>query len=102
MLQFDHACTVQELREKSDPKKTSITLFSRSRIAFIVSLILTGAILMLLIIPVYSLWKLTTGQQNPSMTAIIGVLALSTFGFSFVSSTFTKAKRHEMLAAAAG
>jgi len=59
-------------------------------------------ILALLIVPVYILWKLTRVTESNTTTAvIIGVLLVFTLVFSGVLSLFTRAKRHEILAAAA-
>ncbi len=67
-----------------------------------VTLIITGMILALLIIPVYILWNLTRDIQSSKTVAItIAVLLVSTLIFSVVLSLFTRAKRHEVLASAA-
>ncbi|KAH6668723.1 hypothetical protein B0J14DRAFT_703559 [Halenospora varia] len=89
-----------ERREKADP--TSIRLFSRDRVNIAVSLIITLTIVALLIIPIYVLWKLTNGEQTQKKSSlIIGILLIFTLVFSGVLSLFTRAKRHEILAAAA-
>jgi len=94
----------KDLRRKTDFKKSSIILYSRTRINMVVSLIITLVILALLIIPVYLLWHLTrSGEFTNATTAVmIGVLLVFTLVFSGVLSLFTRAKRHEVLAAAAG
>jgi hypothetical protein len=93
---------LKDLRAKADPKATGIILYSRSRIDFVVTLIITGMILALLIIPVYILWNLTRSIQSTKTVAIIiAVLLISTLVFSGVLSLFTRAKRHEVLASAA-
>jgi hypothetical protein len=92
----------QELREKADPKASGIILYSRERIDFVVSLIITMVILALLIVPVYILWHLTRVTESTTVVAIIvGVLLVFTLVFSAVLSLFTRARRHEILASAA-
>ncbi|TVY46033.1 hypothetical protein LSUB1_G000184 [Lachnellula subtilissima] len=91
---------IRELRAKADPKE--VRLFSRARIDILVSLIILLVIVALLIGPVYILWQLTTSSQSvKSINLIIVVLLLFTLLFSGVLSLFTRAKRHEILAAAA-
>ena len=61
-------------------------------------------ILFLLIIPIYVLWhlagQLEKGQASASAVTI-GVLLVFTLIFSAVLSLFTRARRHEILGAAA-
>jgi hypothetical protein len=61
-------------------------------------------ILFLLIIPIYVLWRLAgqlaKGQASASAVTI-GVLLVFTLIFSAVLSLFTRARRHEILGAAA-
>ena len=68
------------------------------------SFVLTIIILALLIVPVYWLYKLSSrddaGTENV-FSLILGVMVLFTFAFSIVLSAFTRAKRREVLAAAA-
>jgi len=68
------------------------------------SFVLTITILALLIVPVYWLYKLSSRDDAGSekvFSLILSVMILFTFAFSVVLSTFTRAKRHEVLAAAA-
>jgi hypothetical protein len=59
-------------------------------------------ILALLIIPIYLLYHLADGVESPRSNAIcIGILLTFTLFFSACLALFTKAKRHEILAAAA-
>ncbi|KAF4630953.1 hypothetical protein G7Y89_g7180 [Cudoniella acicularis] len=94
----------ENLRQKTDPKATNIILYSRERINIVVSLLITLMILALLIVPVYILWKLTRTANftNTRTAVIIGLLLVFTLVFSVVLSLFTRARRHEVLAAAAG
>jgi uncharacterized protein DUF6594 len=59
-------------------------------------------ILALLIVPIYLLYHLVTALGSNRTDAIcMGVLLVATLAFSAVLSIFTRAKRHEVLAAAA-
>ena len=61
-------------------------------------------ILFLLIIPIYVLWHLARELENGKASAsavTIGVLLVFTLIFSAVLSLFTRARRHEILGAAA-
>lgn len=91
----------QETRMKSDDD--TIHYFTRSRINACVTMIITAIILLLLVVPIWLLYHLTTTLNNNASDAIcIGVLLVCTLIFSAVLSLFTKARRHEILAAAAG
>jgi hypothetical protein len=64
--------------------------------------IITFMILFLLILPIYLLFKLTEEAQAAHSDAMcIGVLLVFTLAFSAVISLFTRAQRHEILAASA-
>ena len=59
-------------------------------------------LLLLLIVPVYIMYHLVTNLgNNRTDTICIGVLLVFTLAFSAVLSLFTRAKRHEILGAAA-
>jgi len=93
---------LQELREKADPKKSGVWLLQRERVELLVSLIITIVIAIILVLPIYLLFYLTMGPQDGhSIAIIIGVLLIFTLLFSGILSLFTRAKRHETLAAAA-
>ena len=67
-------------------------------------MIITLMILFLLILPIYVLWHLASQLQagNTADSAVtIGVLLVFTLIFSAVLSLFTRARRHEILGAAA-
>jgi hypothetical protein len=67
-----------------------------------VSFIITITILALLVIPIYALWDLTRKAETGAMVAaVIGILLVFTLVFSAVLTLFTRAQRHEILAAAA-
>lgn len=79
--------------------------YTRERIDYCASGLVTLAILILLIVPVWLLYYVVTGNDgilSGRGTAIcIGILLISTLLFSLVLSLFTKARRQEILAAAA-
>ena len=77
--------------------------YTPSRIAKMSNAILTAIILALLVTPIYILNHLVN-QIGPdrAYTVSIGTLLIFTLAFSAVLSLFTNAKRHEILAAAAG
>ena len=91
----------QETKAKSENKR--IHYYTRARINFVVTLIMTIMILVLLVVPIWILYHLTT-TLNPNTANVdcIGILLVATLIFSAVLCMFTKAKRHEVLAASAG
>jgi hypothetical protein len=82
-----------------------VIYFTRERIDLCASAIITVMILGLLIVPIYLLYNVVkdkAGNLDAHSTGIcIGVLLVSTLLFSAVLSLFTRAKRHEILGAAA-
>lgn len=77
--------------------------YTRSRINAFVTMIITSVILLLLVVPIWLLYHLSvTLSVQRSNIVCIGVLLVSTLIFSAVLSLFTKARRHEVLAASAG
>jgi len=90
-----------ETKEKSGDNGDE-KYFTRSRIDRLVLTIITGMILMLLIVPVYILYHLVEKTGNKTTDAkCIGTLLIFTLLFSAALSLFTRAKRHEILGAAA-
>lgn len=90
-----------ETRMKADQHTI---LYSKNRIDALVTTIITLMILFLLIIPIYVLWHLAQQLENgkaSASAATIGVLLVFTLIFSAVLSLFTRARRHEILGAAA-
>lgn len=79
--------------------------FTRTRIESCAVGIITLMILFLLIVPIYLLYHIVSredGNLSGRSNAIcIGVLLLFTLTFSAIMSLFTRAKRHEILGAAA-
>jgi hypothetical protein len=68
-----------------------------------VVVIITLVILLLLVIPIYLLYHVTsnfinTGREN---AVCMGILLVSTLLFSAIISLFTRARRHEIFAASA-
>ena len=71
------------------------------------NVIITAWILGLLVLPIYLLYHFVNGAPNGVMTGnqnaiCMGILLVATLLFSAVLSLFTRAKRHEILGAAAG
>ena len=92
---------------QSKQKKGSETAvevyFDRERTRTFVNAIIACTILALLIVPVYILYHLTAGPSTSKTNALcMGVLLIFTLCFSAGLSFFTRARRHEVLAAAAG
>jgi uncharacterized membrane protein YhaH (DUF805 family) len=76
--------------------------YTPSRIAKATNCILTIIILILMILPIYILYHMVhdIGTRHAYMTCL-GILLVFTLAFSSVLSLFTKARRHEIFAAAA-
>ena len=90
----------RELREKT--KDQDVYYYSSHRIELFVSLVITSIIFVLLVLPVFAMYKLTTiGKGTHGTFDAIGVLVVFTLLFSAAMSCLTKAKRHELFAAAA-
>lgn len=92
--------------KQGDPEKFGdVYYYTRERIERCASALITIAILLLLIVPVWLLWYIVTstdGTLSGRATAIcIGTLLVATLLFSAVLTLFTKAQRHEIFAAAA-
>lgn len=88
-------------RPPADEDKYEI-YYTPARIALLANGILTIIILTLLVLPIYILYHLVhdIGGRQAYVTCF-GTLILFTLAFSSVLSLFTKARRHEILAAAA-
>lgn len=92
---------LQETAAKTEDK--DINYYTRERINAFVTLIITSIILLLLVVPIWLLYHLSVTENiDKSNIICIGVLLVSTLTFSAVLSLFTKARRHEILAASAG
>lgn len=65
-------------------------------------MLMTFLILILLIVPVWLLYKMSIGGTIAANAGSISVVLAFTLIVAGVLSAFTKAKRHEILAASAG
>ena len=91
---------IQETKQKTDD--TIVRYYSKERISSLVTLLIAIFVLILLIVPVWVLWRsLIQGsiESNPSTVILLVVFTLL---FSTGLCVFTKAKRQEVLAASAG
>jgi hypothetical protein len=89
----------KETKEKTDGIGV---YYTRTRIEGLAISIITIMILVLLVVPIYILFHLVDGNYTSRTYSIcIGVLLISTLAFSAVLSLFTRARRHEILGAAA-
>ena len=93
----------QETKQKTEGRDDAKEVYyTRSRIEGLVNTAILIMILALLIVPIYLLYHLiTTLGINRTDATCMGVLLVATLAFSAVLSIFTRAKRHEILAAAA-
>ncbi|KAF2657862.1 hypothetical protein K491DRAFT_313155 [Lophiostoma macrostomum CBS 122681] len=119
-LKMSHCWLIDVLfRSKETRKKTEIDsdtmpaqppkdedkyeiFYTPSRISKATNCILTVLILILMIVPVYILYHMVhdIGTRH-AYTTCLGILLVFTLAFSSVLSLFTKARRHEIFAAAA-
>ncbi|KAL8893018.1 MAG: hypothetical protein Q9215_000022 [Flavoplaca cf. flavocitrina] len=90
----------KETRLKSN--SPHIQYYTKSRVDRLVTLIISGIMLILLVVPTYALYRVTNIKGSSTTNATcIGILLVATLVFSAVLSLFTKAKRHEILGASA-
>ena len=82
-------------KEIDDP---AIHYFDRTRISYCVTMVMTLLILVLLIVPVWILYKMSVRGIISTNLGSIGVVLAFTLIVATVLSAFTQAKRHEMLA----
>lgn len=96
-----HVFCSKETREKTSHPHP--IYYTRGRIEVFAAAVITFMILVLLVVPTYLLYHLTNDIEQGSRTSAlcIGVLLVFTLAFSAVLSLFTRARRHEILAAAA-
>lgn len=64
-------------------------------------MIVTVLVLVLLMIPIWLLYKLSLAGTVKTAHDMVGVVLVFTLVFSAVLTAFTKAKRHEIVAASA-
>jgi len=88
------------MEKTNDPE---LYYYSKSRKDGFNTAILCLVLISLLVLPVFVLYKVLNDHHNEkSYTVSIGVLLVFVLVFSAVLSLFTKARRHEIFAAAAG
>jgi len=98
---------MQTTREKAIDKGQ--VYYTRARINICASLVIMMAIVALLIVPIYLLYNLVKASSRADeqyldrdgTATCIGILLVFTLLFSAILSIFTRAKRHEILGAAA-
>ena len=80
-----------------------LNYLSPSRVEKLIGIIITAVVFVLLVAPVVLMYCLTSNHHNDpkAMFRAIGVLIVFTLLFSGAMSMLTKAKRHELFAAAA-
>lgn len=88
------------MRDKTDDE--DIHYYDRGRISTCVTMIITTIILALLMIPIWLLYRFSVEGIIEKTSDTIGVVLVFTLVFSAVLSAFTKARRHEIVAASAG
>jgi len=90
----------KETKQKTDG---AAVYYTRSRIDGLVIGIITVMILILLIVPVWILYHLVNTKGTSRTDGVcLGTLLVFTLAFSTALSLFTRARRHEILGAAAG
>ncbi|KAL9118101.1 MAG: hypothetical protein Q9187_005355 [Circinaria calcarea] len=100
ILKAFHCRLIQEARGKTENRL--LHYYTRERIETFVNLIITLVIFILLVVPVYLLFHISAANElTASNPASIGILMSFTLVFSIVLSFFTRAQRHEILAASA-
>ena len=87
-------------REKTDDD--SIHYYDPNRISTCVTMIITTMVLALLVVPIYFLYKFSVEGTIATSPDTIAVVLVFTLVFSAALTAFTKAKRHEIVAASAG
>ena len=100
MLLKGKSNTNQITKQKTDDK--AIHYYERTRISACVTMIITVAVLVLLMIPVWLLYKASVDRTISKTPQIIVLVFGFTMIFSAAVSAFTKAKRHEIVVASAG
>ena len=98
---------MQTTRDKAIDKGQ--VYYARDRINVCANLVIVIVIIALLVIPIYLLYSLAKASKeaeeqslHQDRTAIsMGILLMFTLLFSAILSLFTRAKRHEILGAAA-
>ena len=76
--------------------------YDRSRISTCTTMIITCMVLSLLVIPIWLLYRFSVAGTISTSQGTIAVVCVFTLVFSAALSGFTKARRHEIVAASAG
>lgn len=92
-------CTAETNARTDNPK---IHYYDRRRISKCVTMVITSFILFLLMVPIWLLYHASVHNHITRTTDTIVLILAFTLVFSAVLSAFTKAKRHEIVAASAG
>ena len=87
-------------REKTDDD--SIHYYDPNRISTCVTMIITTMVLALLVVPIYLSYKFSVEGTLATSPDTIAVVLVFNLVFSAAFTAFTKAKRHEIVAASAG
>ena len=90
----------QETREKTNDD--SIHYYDRNRISTCVTMIITTIVLALLVVPIWLLYRFSIERTVATSSDTIAVVLVFTLVFSAALTGFTKARRHEIVAASAG
>ncbi|KAL2010507.1 hypothetical protein VTN00DRAFT_6314 [Thermoascus crustaceus] len=86
----------------NDESDVIAVYYTRSRINAVANCIVVSMVVLLLVVPVYVLFHLLEGTNSDKAYAIsVGVLLVFILAFSAVLHLFTRARRHEILGAAA-
>ncbi|KAI4194210.1 MAG: hypothetical protein LQ350_007909 [Teloschistes chrysophthalmus] len=89
-------------RDKTSPAHKEIHYYCRRRIATFATLLITLGVLGLLLVPIWLLYRLSVeGTITTCPSETIGVILGFTLAFFGVLKAFTRAKRHEIVAASA-
>ncbi|KAL8828693.1 MAG: hypothetical protein Q9170_006496 [Blastenia crenularia] len=91
---------IRETRARTDDP--AIHYYDRRRISKCVTMVITLLILVLLIVPIWLLYHSAVHGTITKTTDTIVLILAFTLIFSAALSAFTKAKRHEIVAASAG
>ena len=103
----EHWKTSIDSRKETAAKTIDDDLFlpTKARVDRLVSFLIMIMVLALLVVPVYALYHVgssfTKANANTSNAICMGILLVATLLFSAALALFTKAKRHELLGAAA-
>ncbi|KAI4236950.1 MAG: hypothetical protein L6R40_006002 [Gallowayella cf. fulva] len=103
-LPSPNACTSLKIAQETNARTDdpAIHYYDRRRISKCVTFLITILILVLLMTPIWLLYKSSVNGTIGKTTHTIVLILAFTLIFSAALSAFTKAKRHEIVAASAG